>query len=89
MTDMGIDWALIGSAGQLYYGCMKIGNIRHIAMKTRYPNAMQVALTSLYISFTLLRTMAATKNKSLLVVSLLEHVSIQSQTKRWANGNCI
>jgi hypothetical protein len=57
-------------------------NIRHFAMKTRYPDAIQVALTSLYISFAPSRTMAVIKNKSLLVVSLLEHVSIQHQTKR-------
>jgi hypothetical protein len=86
MTDMGIDWI----CWTVYYACMeKKGNIRHIAMKTRYPDAMQVALTSLYILFTTSRMMAAMKNKIVLVVSLLEHVSIQSQTKRWANGNCI
>jgi len=48
MTDMGIDWI----CWTVYYACMKKkGNIRHITMKTRYPDAMQVALTSLYISF--------------------------------------
>jgi hypothetical protein len=55
-------------------------------MKTRYPDAMQMALTSLYISFAPSRTMAVIKNKSLLVVSLLEYVSIQPQTKERANG---
>lgn len=58
-------------------------------MKTRYPDAMQVALTSLYISFTLSRTMAVMKHKLLLVVSLLEHVSTQPQTKRRGEWNCI
>jgi len=49
----------------------------------------KVALTSFYIFFTTSRMMTAMKNKIASVVSLLEHVSIQSQTKRRANGNCI
>ena len=69
MTDMGIDWI----CWTVYYACMKKikGNIRHNAMKTRYPDAMQVALTSLYILFTTLHMMAAMKNKIASVVSLL------------------
>jgi hypothetical protein len=57
MMDMGIDWI----CWTVYYACK--GNIRHITMKTRYPDAMQVALTSLYILFTTSRMMAAMKNK--------------------------